>query len=175
MKRTMQNLKTLKITDDSGFLGIVNADTYKSFVSEAWELSQLFDHFIDEMNNDHLILWATRAENVWTVNFASKPSEIKSFREFCKTIEVTNGKIFLTNYEDLTIAAQNDDEKIPAEHNADLSIDLDNGRYEFQIRQLFDPEDNNYEPEGKVNFEIVVQADANKKSQHIDKVFLSTQ
>ena len=171
----MQNLTTLTITDDSGFLGIVNADTYNSFVSEAWELSKLFDHFIEEINNDHLILWATGSENNWTVNFLNKPSELESFREFSRTIEVTSGKLFLTSYEDLTMAAQYDNEKIPAKHNANLSIDLDKGRYECQIRQLFDPADNNYEPEGKVNFEIVVQFDTNKKSQHIDKVFWSTQ
>ena len=171
----MQNSKTLTITDDSGFLGIVNADTYKSFVSEDWELSQLFNHFIDEINNDHLILWATGSENIWTVNFVNKPSEIKSFRDFYKTIEVTNGKIFLTNYEDLTMAAQYDGEKIPANHNADLCIDLANGRHEFQIRQLFNPKDYDYEPEGQVHFEIVIQDDLNKKVQQVDKVFWRTQ
>jgi hypothetical protein len=77
----------------------------------------------------------------------------------------------LTNYEDLTMAAQYNDEKIPAQYNADSYIDLDNGRYEFQIRQLFDPEDYSYEPEGHVNFEIVVQANLNKKTQQVNKVF----
>jgi hypothetical protein len=52
----MQNSKILTITDDSGFLGLVNANLYKPFVSEDWELSQLFNHFIYEMNDDHLIL-----------------------------------------------------------------------------------------------------------------------
>jgi hypothetical protein len=167
----MQNSTTLSITDDSGFLGIVNADKYNSFVSEDWQLPQLLNHFVDEMNNDNLILWSTGYENVWTVHFVSKPSDIKSFREFYKTLEVTSGKIFLTNYEDLTMAAQYHDEKIPAKHNAALSIDLSNGRHEFQIRQLFDPEDNNYELEGKVNFEIVVQIDTSKKFQRCDKIF----
>jgi hypothetical protein len=41
------------------------------------------------------------------------------------------------------MAAQYADEKIPAKNKADLYIDLDNGRYEFQVRQLFDPEDYN--------------------------------
>ena len=167
----MQSSITLTITDDSGFLGIVNADKYNSFVSEDWQLSQLFNRFVDEMNNDNLIIWSTGSENVWTVNFVSNPSDIKSFREFYKTLEVTNGKIFLTNYEDMTMAAQYHDEKIPSKHNADLSIGLGNGRHEFQIRQLFDPKDNNYEPEGKVHFEIVVQTVTSKKSQRIDKVF----
>jgi hypothetical protein len=167
----MQNSKILTITDDSGFLGLVNANLYKPFVSEDWELSQLFNHFIYEMNDDHLILWASGSENVSKVNFVNKRSEIKSYREFCKTIKVTNGKIFLTNYEDLTMAAQYADEKIPAKNKGDLYIDLDNGRYEFQVRQLFDPEDYNYEPKGQINFEIVVQADLNKKIQKVDKVF----
>jgi hypothetical protein len=167
----MQSSIALTITDDSGFLAIVNADKYNSFVSEDWQLSQLFNRFVDEMNNDNLILWSTGSENVWTVNFVSVPSDIKSFREFYKTLEVTNGKIFLTNYEDLTMAAQFHEEKIPAKHNSDLSIDLGNGKHEFLIRQLFDPEDNNYEPEGKVNFEIVVRTESSKKLHGIDKVF----
>jgi hypothetical protein len=168
----MQNPTTLTITDDSGFLGIVNSDKYNSFVSEDWQLQQLFKRFVDEINNGNLILWSTGSENVWTVNFVNEPSETKSFREFHKTLEVTNGKIFLTNYEDLTMAAQYNEEKIPAKHNTDLAIDLDNGRYEFKIRQFFDPTDYNYEPEGKVNFEIVIQKDTtSKKSQQVDKVF----
>jgi hypothetical protein len=172
----MQNSTTFTITDDSGFLGIVNSDKYNSFVSEDWQLPQLFKHFVDEMNNDNLILWSTGAENVWTVNFVNEPSEAKSLREFNKTLQVTNGKIFLTNYEDLTMAAQYHDEKIPAKHDADLSIDLDKGRHEFQIRQFFDPADDNYEPEGKVNFEIVIQKDTtSKKPQQVDKVFWLTE
>ncbi|MDB5276152.1 MAG: hypothetical protein JWR61_1107 [Ferruginibacter sp.] len=171
----MQNSTTLTITDDSGFLGIVNTDKYNSFVSEDWQLTQLFNRFVDEINNDNLILWSTGSENTWTVNFVNKPSGTKSFREFYKTLEVTNGKIFLTNYEDLTMAAQYDDEKIPAKHNTGLSVNLDNGRHVFQIRQLFDPEDFNYDPQGKVNFEIVVRADINEKAQQVDKVFWWTE
>lgn len=168
----MQNSTTLTITDDSGFLGIVNADKYNSFVNEDWQVPQLFNHFVDEMNDDNLILWSTGSENVWTVNFVNKPSETKSFREFHTTLEVTNRKIFLTNYEDLSMAAQDHDGRIPAKHNADLSIDLDNGRHKFQIRQFFDPADDNYEPQGKVNFEIVIRKDTtSKKLQQVDKVF----
>jgi hypothetical protein len=171
----MKDSLTLTITDDSGFLGIVNASTYNSFVNEDWELSQLFNHFIDEINKDHLILWSTGSENEWTIRFVNKASEMKSFREFYKAIKVTSGKLFLTNYEDLTMAAQYADEKIPGKHNGALSIELDNGRYQLQIRQLFDPKDYNYEPEGQVNFEIVVEAEVTKKNQQVDKIFWWTQ
>jgi len=39
---TMSFLVTFKITDDSGFLAIVNADRFDSFIDEQWELPQLF-------------------------------------------------------------------------------------------------------------------------------------
>lgn len=170
----MQNSTTFTITDDSGFLAIVNADKYNSFISEDWKLPQLFKHFVDEMNNDNLILWSTGSENTWTVTFVNKPSEIKSFKEFHKTLEVTSGKVFLTNYEELTMAAQYYDERIPATHNAALSIDLSNGKHNFLIRQLFNPNDNRHETEENVHFEIVVQPYSGKNFHHIDNVFWLT-
>jgi hypothetical protein len=171
----MQFSTTLTITDDSGFIEIVNPEKYSSFVGEDWQLPQLLKRFVDEMNNDNLILWSTGSENVWTVNFLSNPSDKKSFRSFYKTIEVTSGKIFLTNYDDLSMAAQYVDEKIPAKHNADLSINLDNGRYKLQVRQLFNRDDYNYEPEGQINFEVVVQVDTFKTVQQVDSVFWLTE
>ena len=51
--------RRLKITDDSGFLAIINSESYKSFVDEDWELIQLMNHFITEMNNKNIIFWAT--------------------------------------------------------------------------------------------------------------------
>ena len=162
---------TLTLTDDSGFLAIVNADKYNSFVSEQWELPQLLNRFVDEMNNNTLIIWATGSENQCTINFLDTFSDKKSFREFSKTIEVTNGQLFLTNYEDLTMAAQFADEKIPTKHNSELSIQLDNGKYEFIVRQLFDPKDYKYEAEGNVNFEVAIQPDTKRQVQRIDKIF----
>ena len=166
---------TLAITDDSGFLAIVNADEYKSFVDSQWELPQLFNHFVDEMNNDNLIIWATGYENDWTVTFLDKPSDEVAFREFSKTIEVTNGKLFLTNYEDLTMAAQFPHEKIPQRHNADLFINIDNGKYEFTIRQLFDPKDFGYVAQERTNFEVIMAADSEKQPPRFDKVFWWTE
>ena len=167
----MTILATLAISDDSGFLAIVNADEYKSFVDSQWELPQLLNHFVDEMNKDNLIIWATGCENDWTVMFLDKPSEEVASREFSKTIRVTNRKLFLTNYEDLTIAAQFQEEKIPQRHNAQLCIDLANGNYNFTVRQLFIPEERGYVAEGSVGFEVVIRAVADKPSPKIGKVF----
>ena len=157
--------------DDSGFLALVNAYTYKSFVSRNWTFSQLLNHFVREMNNDHLIIWSTGSENSWTVCFVEQPSEKSSFREFTKTMEVTDQKLFLTNYEDLTMAAQFEQEAIPAKHNAHLFIELDNGIYELTVRQLVDPQDSNYTLECNIGFEIVIRPTPVKESQLIEKIF----
>ena len=172
--KTMSNLTTLSITDDSGFLAIVNADKYNSFLNEEWAMPQLFRRFVDEMNRDNLIIWSTGCENTWTVNFVNKPSNKKSFREFSKTIAVTGGQIFLTNFEDLTMSAQYENEKIPAKHNVDLYLRLDNGIYEFKVRQLFDP--THYEHKaGDADFEIVVQSKIKTMEQEIDRIFWQTE
>ena len=170
----LKKTKKLKVTDDSGFLAIVNSDTYNSFVDEDWELSQLMNHFISEMNNHSILFWATGSENEWTVSFVGKASSKKSFREFTSTIQVTSGKLYLTNYEDLTMSAQFEDTKIPAKHNSDLIIKLENGLYNLTIRQLFDPDD--YEAEGKVNFEVVMQkTETETETEKIEKIFWWTE
>lgn len=161
---------TFRITDDSGFLAIVNADQYNSFVGKEWEFSQLLNHFIEEMNNDHLITWATGLENEWTVDFLNEFTNNRAFREFSKTITVTNGQLFLTNYEDLTMAAQFADEKIPASHNSNLFIELTNGEYELTVRQLFDPADYEYD-EANMSFEIIVQKAIIKNPHPVSRVF----
>lgn len=166
--------KKLKVTDDSGFLAIVNSGTYNSFVDEDWELTQLMDHFIGEMNKNNIIFWATSSSNEWTVSFVDKPSKKKSFREFSSTIRVTNETLYLTNYEDLTMAAQFKDTKIPAEHNSDLILKLENGLYNLTIRQLFDPEDYDYEVDGKVNFEIIIHK-TDKETEKIDTIYWRTE
>jgi hypothetical protein len=160
-----------QITDDSGFMAIVNSEKYVSFVDENWELPQLLDHFIEEMNKDALIIWSTGIEGEWNVRFSDKPYSEKSFREFSKTINITNGQLFLANYEDLTMAAQFADDKIPAEHNSNLSVKLPNGKYELTIRQMFDPEDHDYDPEGKINFEVIVKSATTPSLQKIDSVY----
>lgn len=153
----MEKTTRLQISDDSGFVAIVNTARYHSFVDQDWEMAQLFHHFVSEMNNEHIIIWATGAENVWEVALLDKPTTQEAFRTFTKTICVTNGQLFLTNYEDLTMAAQFTDEKLPGQHNADLAIPLNNGNYRCTIRQLFDPAASDSHPGDKPHFEIIIQ------------------
>jgi hypothetical protein len=161
----------LKITGDSGFIAIVNTDKYKSFVDENWELPQLFNHFTEQMNNENLIIWATGSENEWTVNFLVTPSNNIAFREFNKSITVTSAQLYLTNYEDLTMAAQFDDCTIPAKHNSSLYIKLENGKYNFTTRQMFDPKDESYRSNKKGDFEIIIRRQDNIEDEKASHIF----
>jgi hypothetical protein len=164
-------MKRFKITDDSGFLAIINADRYKSFVNEDWELNELMDRFIAEMNQDNLIIWATGLENLWTVDVLPAPSGNPAFREFTKTIEVTAGRLYLTNYEDITMAAQFADEKLPSKHQQDKYIGLPNGRYSLTIRQLYDPAYIDPDVEIATHFEIIACPAADSISAPAKAIF----
>ena len=157
-------MDSFKITDDSGFLALVNAARYSGFVDRDWEHDQLIDHFIAEMKKANLIIWVTGLENLWKVDIGTSLSSRAAFREFTRPIDVTDGRLYLTNYEDLTMSAQFEDISLPLEHNTDLVIPLDNGSYNITVRQLFDP--NHYEPDPQddAGFEVIITPASNNKA-----------
>lgn len=92
-------MKRFEITDDSGFLAVVNADRYKTFVTEDWELKELMDHFIAEMNNDNLVIWGTGLENYWKVDFVDASYAHRTLPEKHSAddyVELPNGLYNLT-------------------------------------------------------------------------------
>jgi hypothetical protein len=161
---------TFKMIDDSGFLAVINADRYASFVDEDWSFQQLLEHLILQSNTQNLIIWGTGLENTWNVTFLDNPSPTPAFREFTQPIAVTDGRLYLTNYEDLTMAAQFQHHRLPAKHNANAFITLPNGLYTLTIRQFGDPTDYNLDADS-LRFEIVVRpAAANHLSTEINGI-----
>lgn len=164
-------MKSFKITDDSDFLAIVNAHRYKSFVREDWDFYELMDHFVAEMNSDNLVIWATGLENSWSVAFLPGPSTRHAFREFTKTIEVTAGRLHLTNYEDLTLAAQFSDQNLPPKYGDAEYLELPNGRYALTIRQMYDPEQINPDVPDEPNFEIIAVPASEHPGEKTENIF----
>ncbi|MCP3933035.1 MAG: hypothetical protein GY705_28525 [Bacteroidetes bacterium] len=91
-------MKTLEISDDSGFIGIANYDKYKSYLKPNWDFDMIKEKIISEMNSHNLLFWGTGMENRWRVKIDKKPSTKEAFREDKGVIEITNGKLYLTNY-----------------------------------------------------------------------------
>ena len=162
-----------EITDDSGFLALVNVRNYKSFLTEDWEFEELISHFVNQMKQGDFLIWRTSESGggCWNVAFVTERTSVNSFREFSSKIIVTDGKIYLTNYEDLTMAASYPQHKIPSKHNSNLFYEIENGVYDVTIRQLFNPDFNNDGLEEKVNFEIVIKPSASEvQANRIEKI-----
>jgi hypothetical protein len=71
------------------------------------------------------------------------------------------------------MAAQFQDEKLPAQHNAGLAISLDNGSYLLTVRQMYNPDDFDYDGGEKTDFEIIIQPN-DSSSISVDNVYWAT-
>ena len=142
------------ITDDSGFLALINADKYNSFIGEGWSFEQLQQRFTEQTIARNLLIWTTGGEGFYKVAVLRHPSDDKPFRGVHGEIEVTNELLYLTNYEDLTMAAQFPDEKLPANNSKAIRIKLRNGLYGVLIRQMFNPEFA-IDEDDRIGFEVV--------------------
>ena len=148
------NTQKLKIITDGSIIAIANTKKYNETLSNQtnWTWRQ-FNNFILETNKDNLIVFDTSWENEWTVEFLINIETDKAyFRKFEQSIEVTDQKLYLINWTDLTSSLQFKDTKLPDEINKDLKIDLENGFYKVVVKQLFNPEDYEYISENKINF-----------------------
>ncbi|MBX9685476.1 MAG: hypothetical protein K2X27_02165 [Candidatus Obscuribacterales bacterium] len=128
------------LSDDSGFLGLINPAIYSSFVHEDWELDQLFQHFRTEMSKRTLLLWGTGIEGDLKIRVELGDSNASSaFREISGPIVVTDGGLSLINYESLTMAAQFPNKQLPEKHLEYCRFSLQAGTYNCNIAQMYDP------------------------------------
>lgn len=148
-------MKYFKISDDSGFIGIANFDKYQAYIGEELDFELVKDRIIQEINSHNLLFWATGLENIWKVKIDDKPSNMEAFREERGVIEVSDGKLYLTNYESLTMAGQYEDLKLPEDHLKHLFVELENGKYMIKFRQIFDPENYDFNSQ-EVDFELII-------------------
>lgn len=128
-----------EVTDDSGFLAIYDPEKYSSFVDEDWEFDQLLNHFVDQINKNHLLVWATGSAGTWKVEIGSEITDRQGFRQLTGFINILDNRLCLANYETLTMAAQFSDVRLPEPHLNYLTLPLNNGFYRCRIVQLFDP------------------------------------
>ncbi len=130
--------RTFRITDDSGFLALLDSDAYEGFVDENWDFQLIVSQFQSQMQQWRLLIWATDMENVWTVQVCFEPVAERGFREQTGSIFVSDGWLLLTNYEALTMAAQFEDVKLPEAHEYNQLIQVEPGGYKCRIIQLQD-------------------------------------
>lgn len=136
----MNTRLSLEITDDSGFLALVDPDAYTGFVDAEWAYSQLIEHFKTKMRVHQLLIWRTGRENTWRIEITTVPTDVKGFRQVTGSMFVSHDRLLVTNYESLTMAAQFKDLTLPEPHQRGLVFSVPSGAYRCRIIQVYDPE-----------------------------------
>jgi hypothetical protein len=129
-----------KVTDDSGFLAIIDPDAYRGFVSSDWTWEMIQEHFRNEMHERHLLIWGTGLEHFWTIDVSFHPTGASGFREITGSIAASQGRFLLTNYESLTMAASFPNVSLPRAHERGQVLSVPPGLHDCRIIQLSDPE-----------------------------------
>lgn len=128
-----QHEHVYNIIDDSEFLALIDPDAYRTFVAEDWTYAELIQHFTQEMQERRALIWRTGSENMWRVSAQFHPATAVGTREFIGPIESTHGRLLLTSYESLTMAAQFADVTLPEPHEQDQLITLPSGMRRCRI------------------------------------------
>ena len=166
------NTQKLKIITDDSIIAIANTKKYNETLSNQtnWTWRQ-FNNFILETNKDNLVVFDTSWENEWTVEFLINIETDKAyFRKFEQSIEVTDQKLYLINWTDLTSSLQFKDTKLPDEINKEIKFDIENGFYKVVVKQLFNPEDYEYEAENKINFIVELFSQSENPNVKADSI-----
>lgn len=130
----------LRVIDDSGLLGLVDAPSYTTFVAENWEYEQLMEHFAAEMQRGSILVWdCADGGNDYCVRIREGLTMQKGFREATGQIIASENRFHLASYTALTMAAQFPEYGIPTKHEEDLAIAVAPGPYRVRIVQLYDP------------------------------------
>jgi len=148
---------TYAVTDDSGFMAIVDPDAYDGFVGADWETAALVRKFQDQMAARSLLIWGTGMESTWTVAVRAWSESANGFRQCTGTIRSSRGRLLLTNYESLTMAAQFENIQLPEPHQADLVLLVEPGSYRCRITQIRDPD---AEPTESESADFLIELDA---------------
>lgn len=160
----------LEISDDSGFIGIINSHKYQGFVSEDWELDEVLEKFRTEINKGHCAIWSTGEPNAMSIQVLETPGKGRHFREAHFNIQVTENCLWLANYTDLTMVAQFENEPIPSDINSHLGINLENGSYDIHLRQMSDPEAYEWKADPAYHFELIFQKQEGFQANQLEHV-----
>ncbi|MFI8710053.1 hypothetical protein ACIGHG_24095 [Bacillus sp. NPDC077411] len=134
---------------DTNFIGLVNAEQYKSFVDEDWELDMLLQHFTDEMKNGNILVFQMTEEGIehsWDVEVEVGTEEVeqKCFRKAEGYIRVTGNQLYVVDYDCLTMAAQFESNKVPDKNCSNYKINIENGVYKVEVLQFYNVDNDKY-------------------------------
>lgn len=137
--------------DEDGFVAVVCPDKYSGYVGENWTLQQVLGRFTEQMNSGTLFavyLGLDLAD--LPLRIADTPSKLDARREVSGFLRVRQGGSWLTDYGQLTMAAQFSDERPQSQFH--IRLPLPAGDYRATIRQFA----LSYEDDPKLAAELII-------------------
>jgi hypothetical protein len=130
-----------ELSDDSGFLGLVDPSTYDPEIGQPVNYENTIAHVKTQMESRRLLLWATGMENIWriVVTSAKVPESVDSYRQISGPITVASNRLCLVNYESLTRAGKPPIEPLPLRHFEYACFRVSPGLYNCSVFQITDP------------------------------------
>ncbi|PHP90557.1 hypothetical protein CFB52_010640 [Burkholderia sp. AU18528] len=152
--------------DADGFVALVCPDMYSGYVDENWTLDQVLARFAEQMNNAALFIAYPGhdfADRVLRISDAPLPATV--LREVSGVVNVGEQGLWLTDYTQLTMAAQFRDELPMRNHH--LRMPVSPGPHRLTLRQLASPTENASSPSIEL---IVTSFPSNQNDAHFDSV-----
>jgi hypothetical protein len=131
--------KLYEVADDDGFLGLLDPDAYAGFVG-VWTVDTLLAQLQTQMRERRLLLWGTGREDIWRVRVELGTTPPSGFREVTGPIVSTRGRLLLTHWGAITMAATYDDTQLRESHERDLLVEVPPGAYRCTVVQIDDPD-----------------------------------
>ena len=118
--------------DDDGFVCVVAPDSYEGFVDEDWTLDRLLVRFVEQMNRGSLFVAYPGPDAANSaIAFDRKQGRTAAGREASGIVQVGEAGLWLTDYTELTMAAQFSDESPIASYSQRLPVTA--GRYRVTL------------------------------------------
>ncbi len=109
--------------DADGFVALVCPDTYSGYVDEDWTLDQLLTRFTEQMNSASLFVAYPGPDfSDHHLRIADVPLPTNALREVSGVVSVGEQGLWLTDYTQLTLAAQFRDELPMRDHHFKLPV-----------------------------------------------------
>lgn len=140
------------VVDEDGFVALVCPDTYSGYVGEDWTLDQVLATFVEQMNTGALFSVYPGPDLAdASLRISDTPSTAAAQREVSGLIRVGEAGLWLTDYTQLTMAAQFIDTAPCVAHHVRLPVP--SGVYRVTLRQFA----SSYEDEVETAVELVIQ------------------
>lgn len=121
--------------DEDGFVALVCPDAYAGYVDEDWTLAQVLERFVQQMNAGTLFAAFPGPDLAdASLRVSNAPSSGAPWRTVSGLVRVEKGGLWLTDYTQLTMAAQFDDE-LPT-RDEQLQLPVGPGLYRVTLRQF---------------------------------------